>query len=143
VERYPVGVTPPKFRAAGHQLMDIRVDDLQRQERRQLRRTSRCVAVDMDFPATLAVPHAQRRLPRARIYAAKQHKLFVTIAHQVLRACAPKRTSAAQISDGFQNAGLAAGVGAANQVVGWLRPEFDRLKTAKIRAFDDLERHQA
>ena len=120
VEHAPVQELAPHLRPPFQQSEGVGIDQLQRQAPRQLGRTPDGLPLDPPDEAAVPIPrNTDGDRPRALFLAEQRGKHRALPGFMVddgVEACRAKRTAGAEHEDRLQHAGLAAAIGAAQQV---------------------------
>ena len=135
VEHTPIEVTAALLRPLLDQSMHLRVDRLHRQDRRELgeaadplsrraRLETLTAVTDPDWPQTLA-----------GLEATGQQQLLLALANQGLVARRAERAATAQEENRLEQAGLAGGVGSADQVAATVEFQVGGFDAAEIADF--------
>ena len=141
VEHAPVEKSPAPARTFLEQLVDLGVDDLGRELLGEIRDASGNGAADMPFRAAAGCLDAERdRTDRAQGLAREQKGVFA-VGDERIAAAAAKRAAPAQEKGGLEQAGLARGIRADEEIGAGIELELDRGKTAKSLGVKAAEGH--
>src|SRR5210317_1287807 len=136
VERYPVQEPAPHFRPAGDEVVNFRVDNLERQRVRERRYTALAAAVNANLQPFLTVSNADFLAPALVFCLAEKDKPRFTMANKV-RCCRPtKRLAATQVGQRLKNAGLSGGVRAVYQIEAVAQLQVSTFQATKVADFE-------
>ena len=116
VKRDPVQVPPALVRRTGHEVVDVGIDNLQRQCLGQLGRAEAAFAVDSNLEPGAAVTHPDLVRPRLVPHPAVKHEFLLAVTDQAGYGRTTKRLAPAQVGNRLEDAGLARPVRATNKV---------------------------
>ena len=121
VKRDPIEKAAPLIRRTGDKIVDVRIDNLQWQHRRERGRPAAGLPVDANFEAISAIANPDRALVAPVGDSAEQHKLFLSVPNKVCCRRAAEGFASSQIRQRLQHAGFAGGVITVDQVVAGIR----------------------
>ena len=141
VKRDPIEVTATLIGCPADKVVHIGVDYLQRQRRSQAGRTAAICTVNTNLQAGSAVTYADAGAGAIVIYLPKKNELLFAVPDQAVCRRPAKGFTAPEIGDRLQNARLARGVRAVDQIESGVRFELNGRQAAKIRRRKFANRH--
>jgi hypothetical protein len=97
VERHPIQESPPLFRPAGHEIVNLRVYNLQRQRLGQGGCAGGIFAADSNFEPLSAISNANVNLSFRTLHLAEKNEAVFSVLCEICCAGAPEGLTPAQI----------------------------------------------
>jgi len=136
VERHPIDIAAPVFGAPRNKIVNIGIDNLQRQGLCQRSRGASLFTISVNFQPGSAISDPDRYRTGAGIRLPNDQELVRTMPDQIPGVGATKGPTPTEVSYGFENAGFSRRIRTKNKVVPNAKLEGRILQAPEVRAFD-------